>query len=202
MKSQRVQERIIDAVGSVIVAACAAGFFWSIAGGSELTRGEIAHLKKAIEKASTDVRSLRDRQTRLREVLAQRREALERSGQLPAHAPVEEYFQTLSAQATDHGLRVMRHQPVSERTYPGLLEQCYLFEVAGTTQSVVRFLQTIEKSDFWADVSYLAIDANSQAVRTGAPDSNPSDAIRRATLTISLFSAPDTELPGNLPEDA
>ena len=194
--ADRLQERIIDVIGGAVVAACVTGFFWSMATGSDLTRSEIAHLTRAIGKASREVSSLRAEATLLREVLAQRREELDANGQLPTHAPVEEYFQALSAPATDRGLRVLRHNPLSARTYPGLLEQRYVFEVAGSTQSIIRFLETIEQSDFWADVSYLVIDGNSRAGRRGAADPHAERFTRQATLTISLFSAPATESTG------
>ncbi len=192
----RLQERIIDVIGGAVVVACVTGFFWSLAAGSDLTRGEIAHLTRAVGKASREVSSLRSEATFLREALAQRREELEANGQLPTHAPVEEYFQALSASATDRGLRVLRHNPLSARTYPGLLEQRYVFEVAGSTQSIIRFLETIEQSDFWADVSYLVIDGNSRAGGRRAADPYAEGSTRQATLTISLFSAPATESTG------
>ena len=114
MKSWRVQERIIDATGSTLVAACAIAFFWLIANGSELARGEVVHLRQVIEKAAADVRVLKDEQTGLRENMMRRQEALKTSGRLPDTAPVESYFQTLSAKASEHGLRVMRHHPVAQ----------------------------------------------------------------------------------------
>ncbi len=201
MQPNRLQERIIDVIGGTVVAACVTAFFWSLATGSDRMRGEITHLTRAVGKASREVSSLRAEATRLREVLAQRREELNANGQLPTHAPVEEYFQALSASATERGLRVLRHNPLSARTYPGLLEQRYVFEVAGSTQSVIRFLEMIEQSDFWADVSYLVIEGNSRAGGRRAADRNAAGTSRQARLTISLFSAPATEAPGNLSGD-
>lgn len=201
MQPNRLQERIIDVIGGAIVAACVTGFFWSIATGSDRTRGEIADLNRAISKASSNVSSLRATATLLRETLAHRRKELDASGQLPTHAPVEEYFQKLSVAATHRGLRVLRHNPLSARTYPGLLEQRYVFEVAGSTQSIIRFLKTIEQSNYWADVSYLIIDGSSQVGRRGTSDPNDAESTRKATLTISLFSAPATESPGDALKD-
>lgn len=199
--ADRLQERIIDVIGGAVVAACVTGFFWSLATGSDLTHGEIAHLTRAIGKASHEVSSLRAKATLLRGVLAQRRSELDANGQLPAYAPVEEYFQALSASATERGLRVLRHNPLSTRTYSGLLEQRYVFEVAGSTQSVIRFLETIEQSDYWADVSYLVIDGNARAGGHRAADPNAAETTRQATLIISLFSAPAIESPGDLSKD-
>lgn len=203
MQSNRLQERIIDVIGGIAVAACVTGFFWSLATGSDLTRVEISRLTRAVGKASREVKALRAEETALREVLAQHRKDLDAGGELPTQAPVEEYFQTLSASATNRGLRVLRHNPLSARAYPGLLEQRYLFEVAGSTQNVIRFLESIEKSDYWADVSYLVIDGHSRAGdrRAGSlgrrtADPNVIGTTRQATLIISLFSAPATDSDG------
>ena len=201
MQPIQLQARIIDAIGGIVVAACVTGFFWSLATGSDRTRREIADLTRVISKTSREVSSLRADATHLQDILAQRREELDAGGELPTHAPVEEYFQALSASATDRGLRVLRHNPLSARTYPGLLEQRYVFEVAGSTQNIIRFLETIERSHYWADVSYLVIDGSSQAGARRTADPNAAGTTRQATLIISLFSAPTDESSGDPSKD-
>ena len=128
----------------------------------------------------------RDQQRRM---LVQRRRELSERGHLPETTPVEEYFQAIAAVAVDNRLLVVRHQPLSSRSYPGLLERRYVYEVAGGFSQLMQFLKAIEQSGFWADVSYFRIQKHRG---TGKADS----AERSAMLTMSLFSAAAAVEPG------
>jgi hypothetical protein len=81
---------------------------------------------------------------------------------------------------------VVRHNPLGPRSYPGLLEQRYAYEVIGTQPDLARFLRAIEDAEFWADISYLKIDGGK---RQGGEPTDECDAL----LTISLFSAARAE---------
>jgi hypothetical protein len=124
--------------------------------------------------------------------LKERQVELATSGQLPAQIPIEEYFQTLSRLAGRHHLRVVRHNPLGPRSYPGLLEQRYAYEVIGTMPDIARFFRAIEDAEFWADISYLKIDGGPPSADQGGEPTDERDAI----LTISLFSAAPAEQSG------
>ena len=104
-------------------------------------------------------------------------------GRLPTGTSVESYFQELSALALQNRLRVVRHNPLMARSYPGLLEQRFAYEVVGTLSDLAQFFKAIERTDFWADVSYLRIGDGRGSGRSGQR------AMRTAVLTISIFSA-------------
>jgi len=180
--TNRVTLRIIDVGGGVALAACAGAFLWAALPREDRGIHEVRALTGIIEKAAQERRNLlatRDRQSRL---LEQRRAELAESGQLPARAPVEQYFQVLSAMSARNGLRVVKHNPLAALEYPGLLEQRYAYEVVGSFPDLLRFLRAIEQTDYWADVSYLKLDRGV----------GPQDALagqRTAALTISLFAA-------------
>ena len=199
--TKRGLKRIIDVIGGTVIAACAVGFFWLLAVGSDRTRTEIAQLKRSVSKALAEVRSVQASQSRHEATLREYKSELAVSGQLPTQAPIDEYFRLLSTMATEHGLRVLRHNPLPARSYPGLLEQRYRYEVAGSTRGVIRFLEAIERTDFWADVSYLKIDAGSQRGGPSFSDQSSPVDTRQALLTISLFSAPSQDAPVKSAED-
>ncbi len=179
---------IIDALGGCTVAACVLGFVWLTMIRNDPTAARIEELTSSVQRARQDVRVLQAAKDRQRVVLTNRQAELATTGQLPAQAPVEEYFQTLSTIASQNRLRVIRHNPLTPRRYPGLLEQRYAYELTGSMPDLLRFLKWIEDSDFWADVSYLTV-----AGGTG-PEDAPSNG-RAAVLAISLFSALPSDTP-------
>lgn len=173
---------IVDVMGAGTVAACLTGFVWVIAIHNSQTTSEIATLKKSVRSAQQELRSLGIARDQQAAVLESRQAELTETGQLPPEAPVERYFQTLSTLATEHSLRIVRHNPLSPRAYPGMLEQRYAYDVTGSMPDLMRFLRSIEETAFWADVSYLKINRGN-----GAEDIAVHG--RVAELTISLFSA-------------
>ncbi len=174
--------RVIDVMGGCAVAACLLGFIWLTMIRPDRTRTEISELTRLLQQARQDRRALRIARNEQSAILQSHQARLARTGQLPTDAPIEEYFQTLSVLASEHRLRVVRHKPLTSRSYPGLLEQRYTYEVTGSLPDLVLFLKAIEDADFWADVSYLAIDRGHRAADSASAD-------RLAALTISLFSA-------------
>jgi len=178
----RLSLGIIDVLGAGAVMACLTGFVWSIAIHNSQTVTEISELQQAVRNSQRELRRLDAARDRQATVLASRQAELVETGQLPSEAPVDQYFQTLSVLASQHSLRVVRHNPLTPCAYPGMLEQRYAYEVAGSMPDLIRFLRSIEGTEFWADVSYLKLNRGRGAedVAVGA---------RVAELTISIFSA-------------
>ncbi len=180
--------RVIDIVGACAVVGCLLGFVWLTMIRPDRTRTQINELTRLLHQARLDRRALRTARSEQGAILQSHQARLATTGQLPAAAPIEEYFKTLSVLASEHRLRVVRHKPLTPRSYPGLLEQRYTYEVTGSLPDLVLFLKAIEDADFWADVSYLAIDRGRRAADSASAD-------RLAALTISLFSAAAGEAP-------
>lgn len=177
---------IIDIVGGCIVTGCIATFLWLTMIQREQTAGEISELQQIVLAARRDVALLHISLDQQAVMLADRRQQLVATGQLPDHPPVEEYFQMLSALAEERHLQVMRQQPLSSRSYPGLMEHRYAYALSGSMPGLTRFLRAIEAADYWADVSYLKFEK-------GTASSVENSDGRLALLTISLFSAPPME---------
>lgn len=174
--------RVIDIVGGCAVAGCLLGFIWLTMIRPDRTRVQISELSRVLHQGRQDRRALRTAWEKQSAILQSHEARLSRTGQLPTNAPVEEYFQILSVLAAEQRLRVVRHKPLTPRSYPGLLEQRYTYEVTGSLPDLVLFLKAIEDADFWADVSYLSINRGRRAADSASAD-------RLAALTISLFSA-------------
>ncbi len=173
----------IDLIGIAVVGALLSGAGWLAIGSGRESSAEFAELTRLVHGARRDARSLRQATQRQRRVLKSRQAALlHEGGLLPTTAPVEDYFQQLSALASDHHLEVLRHQHMTPRRYPGLLEQRFAYEVRGATPDLVRFLDAVEHTDFWADVSYFKLDARSNTNQQTSDD-------RVMDLTFSLFSS-------------
>ncbi len=174
---------LIDLIGTAVVGALLSGAAWLAMGSGRESSAEIAELTRLVHGARRDARSLRQATQRQSSVLKSRQEALSHEGGLlPTMAPVEDYFKQLSALASRHRLEVLRHQPMTPRRYPGLLEQRFAYEVRGATPDLVRFLDAVEHTDFWADVSYFNLDARS--------NNNQQTPDRRVmALTFSMFSS-------------
>lgn len=179
----QLQLRIIDMLGASIVASCLIGFGWLVTVGNDGTKTGIVTLRRLVQTAGRDARALRLATARQRTLRDATRKELSAHGQLPDHAPIEAYFQALSASAAQHQLHVIRHEPLASRRYPGLLEQRFAFEVSGSAPNLVRFLQSIERTEYWADVSHLR-------VQDGSAQRDEGDRTIVAALTLSLFSSP------------
>ncbi len=186
--SRRLQTPVIviDALGVIAVALCAIGCFWLVAVWGDDTAQETRELRALVEASRGDLAYAEAANATQRELLALRETELAATGHLPVDTPTEAYFRTLSMFADACDLRVVRHQPVQARVYPGLLEQRYAYEVTGATRGILRFLQAVEQADFWADISYLKLDAHGTAGKSNAND-------RSAMLTFSLFSSLPTD---------
>lgn len=192
MTKTRWSQWMLDLAGGGFLAVVLGMFVWMTLLRTEKTAITLGELERTVQSARVEIDGLRAERDRQRITLKDRRSELQKSGQLPAQAPVEEYFRTLSDLAARNRLRVVRHNPLNNRTYPGLLERRYAYEVTGSLPDLVQFFQAIEASEFWADIAYLKIDQGPSlpnAVRE-----------RVATLTISVFSA-QTRLP-NTPGSA
>lgn len=180
--------RVIDLLCGCALAVCLLGFVWLTVVREDGTKAEIKELNRFIREGRQDHRALQAALQKQRALLTKRRAELAETGELPAEMPVEQYFQTLSNMASDHRLRVVRHNPLPSRHYPGLLEQRYAYEVSGSFPAITRFLKSIEEADFWADVSYLKVDGGGGSEAVARSE-------RGAVLTLSLFSAPKSDGP-------
>ncbi len=173
---------IVDVVGGGTVAAFVGVFVWLTLVQSDGTALEVSGLRHAVKAARQDLARTRATRDRLLTELASRQAELAKTGRLPDQAPVDEYFQTLSQLAASHALRVVSHQPRSSRSYPGLFEQRYAYQVTGSALDLVHFFRAIEGTEYWADVSHFKVDR-------GRGPAGASSGLRTADLTLSLFSA-------------
>ena len=180
----------IDALGGSITAVFVLVFLWLVLIQNRATTSEVKQLGLTVQTARNGFAQVRGACDRLRASLASHQDELQRTGQLPDQPPVEEYFQTLSELASRNQLRVVGHSPLASRTYPGLLEQRFAYEVVGSAPDLISFLVAIEHTDFWGDVSYFTIDK-------GRPSAGGVVNRRAAALTISLFSAPPITVEGD-----
>jgi len=173
--------RMIDLAGGAVVAACLGAFVWFALLRTDRTSDVVGQLRGQLQAARHQARVLRAECDRQRLSLNAHQTELGETGELPVHARVEEYFRNLASLAAQHRVRVMRHNPLASRTYSGLLERRFSYQVTGATVDLARFLRAIELTEFWADVAYLKIE--------GGPNSAGVLPERVATLTISVFSA-------------
>ncbi len=176
----------IDVVGGVTVFMCLLGVAWLTVIRNDRTQIQIDELTRRIEEARHDRRTLLNALDRQRTLLETREGKLAEVDRLPTETPSEAYFQTLSRLASRHRLRVLRHNPLPPRRYPGLHEQRFAYEVTGSLSDLLRFLKSIEETGFWADVSYLKVDGGKGLAMAVSGK-------RTAVLTLSLFSAEPSE---------
>lgn len=180
--------RLVDVVGAGIVTACALGIISLTMFDQDQVREDVIRLTQSLERARHDHRELLAALSRQRKRYSDCNSQRSQIGHLPEDVPVEAYFQHLSQLALHHGLRVVRHQPLAPRSYPGLFEKRFAYEVTGSLSDLMAFLQSIESADFWADVSYLSIERGIGGVDSGSTD-------KVALLTLSLFAARAQETP-------
>jgi hypothetical protein len=181
---EKLSVRVIDAAGGGGALACLAAALWlCTACADRLARQAAAH-REALIVGRRDLGVLRETLRRQSESLAARQAELAGRGHLPEQAPVESYLQTLAQLADRHHLRVLAQQPMPSRSYPGLLEQRYAYDVSGAAPNLIRFLAAMEKTDDWCDVSYLGLEMKPNASRADGPPTPT------ASLILSIFSAP------------
>lgn len=172
---------IVDLTAAAVCAAALLGSAWLGLVRGDRMRGHLAELRESIADSRRDLSSIESARDRQKQLLREKQKELADRGHLPEQTPVEEYFQAMSSLAQRAGLSVVRHQPMLPRSYPGLLERRYAYEISGTFASLMQFLRGVEESPYWADVSYLRVEPSDAA---GANRSR-----RSAMLTMSLFSA-------------
>ena len=177
---------VTDVVGAGVLAGFLVTSVWFLFVQSNATTREMAALRSRaanVRRELTSVRQLAEQKSSER--TATRRE-LDATGQLPTRTPVDRYSQTVLDLAARFQLRVIRQNPVAPRTYPGLLEQRYAYEMHGATRDFVAFFAAVEQTNFWADISYLRFTDGG----TSGPNSSDD---RVASFTVSLFSALEVE---------
>ncbi|MCH7923924.1 MAG: hypothetical protein IIC51_00175 [Planctomycetes bacterium] len=177
---------VTDVVGAGVLAGCLVTSVWFLFVQSNETTREMAALRSRAANVRRDLTSVRQlAEQKSSERTATRRE-LDATGQLPTRTPVDRYSQTVLDLAARFELRVIRQNPVAPRTYPGLLEQRYAYEMHGATRDFVAFFAAVEQTNFWADISYLRFTDGG----TSGPNSSDD---RVASFTVSLFSALEVE---------
>lgn len=175
---------LIDALGALALTACLGGVVWLTGLRHNSARQENAALRAQLQADRQTLATMKLAVERQQSKLNAGLRQLEISGRLPQESPIEEYFQSLAVTAARSGLHVLSQTPAETRIYPGLTEKCFSYEITGTIQSILSFLQSVEHTPYWADVSYLKIDQG-DAAGTGP------DVRRSAALTLSLFAAVD-----------
>ncbi len=185
-RSGKLHLLLLDALGASLSAVGVGAALWLFLVHNQHTVSELRDYNQLISSATQDLAALRTARDRQQATLQDRQTELAAGGQLPSEISLEGYFQTLSRLAVQHRLRVVRHNPLTSRNYPGLLEQRYAYEVIGTMPDLARFFKAIEDAEFWADISYLKI-------HDGQPQGGDPTEERIASLTISLFSAATNE---------
>ena len=176
----------IDLIGGCTVAACLIGFVWFTVIRADRTSEQTAQLRQSLRAARRQLIAVRTERDQRRALLDERQAQLAESGMLPVQASIEEYFQMLSGLATRHRLQVLKQNPLTPRSYPGLLEQRFAYDVTGSMPDLTRFFNAIEKADSWADISYFKVDRGPRAHGSGSN-------ARVAQLTVSVFSALPSE---------
>lgn len=174
---------LIDLCGGAgVVTLLAAALYFTLVEGQDA--------KTAFNNAAADVAArrrdlagLQSVAARQRELLAEREKQLAQTGHVPPQTPTEEYFGHLSALATQHRLKILRHNPVPSQEYPGLREERFAFDVIGAFPDLIEFFRALEASSYWADVSYLRVSSVRQEGAAAEPAAI-------ANLTVSLFSTP------------
>lgn len=169
----------IHIAGACILGICALCSVWLCLVRASETRKGTDELRTQIGNARTDMLSLQTARQKQEENLNRLKAQLGEKGVLPASSPVEAYLQDLANEAARFQLQVRSQRPLPGRTYPGLVEQRYHYEIEGEPLNVIRFFSLIESTNYWCDVSFFSLE--------GPGDTNKPAV---ASLTLSLFSAP------------
>lgn len=177
---------LVNGAGACIVAVCLVSAAWLLVVRADHFSSEQIELAQRWETARQDLIQLRDAYDRQQSIVEQRRKELNERGKLPQAAPVEDYFQRLARFTTDYGLHIRAHRPHGSRTYPGLVEQRFAYEITGPVDNVIRFLAAVESTEFWCDISYFALE-------DGISNEPGQAAHPVASLTISMFHEPETK---------
>ncbi|MBI1826229.1 MAG: hypothetical protein HY287_00365 [Planctomycetes bacterium] len=172
---------MFDGVFATVFAACLTAGAYLVFVRHDHTSSEIRDFRETIGKSRAEILNLKADRDRLNSLVTERKSVLAQSGILPPEMPIERYFENLSRLASEHHLQVLRQNPLSPRTYPGLLEQRFSFEVSGATTDLMFLLKSIENVEAWADVSFIKISDGKSRQESGSDD-------RVALLTISIFS--------------
>lgn len=173
---------LIDAVGIGLLLASAAAVVWLTLFRFEARATESGRRQEALRAARWDLSTLEQAKARQSGLVLKRRQNLAARGHLPASAPVEGYAQALADWASRRELISLGQTPLPPRPYTGLTEHLMAYNVSGPLPSIARFLRDVEQSDYWADVSHLALESTLEGGKPGQVV---------AYLTFSLFSAGD-----------
>lgn len=167
--------------GSVFLAALVSLLLLTLPGHSTY-QDDIVDLRSSIQNGLDEYKMLSRQRDFLEVRLSNLRIQLKDLSTLSRNLPMTEYMNQLSHSALNHGLKVTSHAPLPPRTYSGLLERPFTFELTGNYVNLLRFLMEVESMDAWADISHLKIDTPRARARVNHNN-------RSALLTFSLFSS-------------
>ncbi len=172
----------LDLMGGTIVIAAIGALLYLSFGREHSAAHEVATLRSKLNETRRSLGDLKVLVENEEKALDEKRIELEKSGHLPVQPPIEEDLEKLSMLAANHGLSVVRVEPLPSRDYEGLLEMRYSFEVSGKMPNMTRFFRSIEEADSWADIGFFRIES-SRSMNGDDPQE------LTAMLTISLFSS-------------
>lgn len=178
----------VDILGWASVSVCAGLMLWLTLFRNDEAPARIRELDRLVAAATAKVDDLHAQRDRHRALYKVRHAELVSRGRIPEMPPIEEYFQLLARLAGQFQIEVRAQSPLAPRTYPGLVEHRFSFDVAGSLFDLARFLSAIERSEYWADVSFLKIEAVRNDLSAAQSESETERRI--AQLTLSVFSSP------------
>lgn len=185
-QTSRFRFTTVDVVGGAVFATIVLACAWLLTMRFREQSDDMATLTTELNRAQSDLAALRLVHDRQAEQLRLRRKEIATSGWLPDHAPVESILKSIGEAAAARELTVVAQKPLSARTYPGVREERYAYDVVGASGGIAGLLGDIERSGWWCDVSFLSVES----ITDDAPPRV------RASLTLSLFSSTPTVVPG------
>lgn len=177
---------VVNGMGAALVAVCLVSASWVLIVRTDQFTDQGRNLNEELEAARRDLVQLRESCERQRGIIARRELDMQERGRLPHQPPVEAYFQTLARLSAEHGLSVRAHRPAGQRTYPGLVEQRFTYELTGPVEKLAQFMAAMERSEYWCDIGFLALEEGTSADPGAAP-------APVAHLTISMFFEPESK---------
>lgn len=178
-RTSRFRFTAIDVVGSAVLTMLILACAWLLTMRFREQSDAMATFNAELTRAQSDLTALRVVHERQAEQLRLRQVEVATSGWLPDRAPVESILKSIGEAASQRELTVVAQKPLPARTYPGVREERYAYDVVGGTDGIAAFLGDIEQGSWWCDVSFLSVESITEDVPPRV----------RASLTLSLFSS-------------
>jgi hypothetical protein len=170
---------VVDVIGVLVVAALAGvavcyGFLNADRASRELQ--EITAIVEGLQRTTDETKATLQQQTQVYEA---RRAALGEGDLLPEEIPIENDLRAVSDIARRHRLELIEFSPLGSFLYPGVRETRYRLRAVGRFAQYLRFFRDFERSDSWADITYLELNSSNAQTQDG----------KAADLVVSLYSA-------------